>query len=211
MRTALTSTLTLALLAGCSASSLCDRNSLCKNDLIPTPADRDTCKATLTANMNSACYNEVLAAATCGDDNAVCAANGKTDATLSATKITNNCTMQVVARNTCCVKNPTATACTALGTVVGGGESSPCDFISPCPTDVKKTAAEVTSCKSQLASTMSAPCYNEALTFIGCYQTNTVCGTDGKTDVTATQNKCTTSVNAVLTCCQANNTSAACK
>lgn len=202
---------TAALLAGCSASSLCDRTSQCKNDPIPTPADRDTCKNTLAANMNSACYNEVVATANCGEDNVICGSDGKTDGALSATKITNNCTMQVVARNSCCQKNPTATACTALGSVVGGGASSPCDFVSPCLNDPKKTAADVSSCKSQLASTAGAACYNEALAYVGCFDNGIVCGTDGKTDATATQNKCTTQANAVVSCCQANTSSAVCK
>jgi hypothetical protein len=97
--------------ASCGGGSPCDRSSPCPNDTMATPAERDQCKSTLNANMNSPCYNETISLANCITDNTVCSSAGKTDPALSQTKWMNNCTSQLVSRSTCCTKNPTASAC----------------------------------------------------------------------------------------------------
>ncbi len=99
------------VLTACGAGNICDRTSPCPNDVMTTPAQRDQCKSTLAANQQSACYSEALSYLNCLADQTVCGSDGKTDSTLTATKRTNNCTMQTVAATTCCSKNPTATAC----------------------------------------------------------------------------------------------------
>ena len=98
-------------LVACGGGNFCDRSSPCQNDTMSTPAQRDQCKSTLNANMNSPCYSETLALANCILDQTVCGSDGKTDSALTLTKWSNNCTMQSVARSTCCTKNPTASAC----------------------------------------------------------------------------------------------------
>ena len=95
---------------GCGGS-YCDRSSPCKNDVQPTPAQRDSCKASLSANANANCFNEGLAYANCAADNVVCGADGKSDGTLSRTKQQNNCSALGTNVFGCCAKNPTSTIC----------------------------------------------------------------------------------------------------
>ncbi len=209
--TRLSAVVTMAVIVGACGTSYCERPNLCKNDPIATPADRDTCKATLTANQNSACYNEVLAFATCAGDNAVCGSDGKTDAALTSTKVTNNCVSQYVAQNTCCTKNPTATACSAIAVTAG----DICDRKSPCANDPPTTQTARDNCKASLANNKAAACFKEIIAYATCNADSIVCGADGKIDNTASFNKtnmaCSTQATAATTCCQANTTSTACK
>ena len=110
LRMSILAALTVGLV-GCGGGNFCDRSSPCPNDTMSTPAQRDQCKQTLQANANSACYAESLAYLNCLADQRTCGSNGQTDPVLTGTKVTNNCTMQTVAAQTCCTKNPTATAC----------------------------------------------------------------------------------------------------
>jgi hypothetical protein len=211
MRTStLIAPLLAALLSACGAGSLCDRNSLCQNDPIATPGERETCRSTLNANMNSACYSEVVATLNCGSDNAICGSDGKTDSTLTSTKVTNNCTSQIANQLACCTKNPTATACTALGTV-GGGTTNPCDARSPCANDPARTSSQIADCKAKIASAMGSACYSEALVASKCITEQAVCGSDGKTDGNATFSHCSSQISSFSTCCNSNSSSASCQ
>jgi hypothetical protein len=98
-------------MAACGGGSPCDRKSPCMNDVMNTPAEVEQCKQTLNANMNSPCYSEYLALATCFQDSTVCGSDGKTDGALTLTKASNNCTQQGANRSACCAKSPTASAC----------------------------------------------------------------------------------------------------
>lgn len=109
-RTTLFALLTTLGLVACGGD-ICNRNSPCPNDTPPTMAERDQCRATLQANASSACYNEVVAYANCRADNVVCGGDGRTDPTLTETRVTNNCANQRANALACCTRNPSATAC----------------------------------------------------------------------------------------------------
>jgi hypothetical protein len=51
-------------LVACSPS-LCDRDGVCPNDPIPTPADRNACRSVQDANLNSKCFAETQGYASC--------------------------------------------------------------------------------------------------------------------------------------------------
>lgn len=99
------------VLAACGGGSPCEKKSPCPNDPAKTPDEITSCKNTLNANMNSACYNEVLALASCFTDQTVCGSDGKIDGINTLTKFSNNCGSQNTAAKACCDKNPTASAC----------------------------------------------------------------------------------------------------
>ncbi len=109
VRTALVAAAVL-FVAGCGGD-LCGRNSPCPNDTPSTQAQKDQCRAQLNANQSAPCYNEAIAIGTCFLDNITCGGDGKTDAQLTATKATNNCTNQQANLTACCVKNPSSTVC----------------------------------------------------------------------------------------------------
>jgi hypothetical protein len=97
---------------GCGASSsYCDRPASCPNDTPATQSERDTCKAAFDANKNAPCYSDEVSYLNCQADNIVCNGNGVSDATLSSTKIENNCTNQKANVTACCIKNPNSTVC----------------------------------------------------------------------------------------------------
>ncbi len=81
------------------------------NDPMPTQSEITTCRATLDANRNATCYSLVLTLNTCVADNRVCNSGGTTDAPLTLTKASNNCKSQFDAANSCCMGNPTSSAC----------------------------------------------------------------------------------------------------
>ncbi len=105
------STVVFSVACGASSDAYCNRNLPCPNDTPPTQADRDSCKASLNANANAACYAEALSYANCLQDQTVCGGDGKKDAALSATKAENNCTNQTANYSSCCIKNPNSTIC----------------------------------------------------------------------------------------------------
>ena len=96
--------------AGCGGS-YCDRNSPCKNDVQPTPAQRDACRASFTANQGAQCFGEAVSYLNCTADATVCGSDGKTDGALTGTKIQNNCSAALTNVMACCTKNPTSTTC----------------------------------------------------------------------------------------------------
>ncbi len=103
--------LALGISAAACATDPCSRTSPCPNDTPPTQAERDQCRATLTAQSNSACYGEVIAYVNCRLDNTVCGGDGMTDSALTDTRAQNNCANQRADALACCTRNPSATAC----------------------------------------------------------------------------------------------------
>lgn len=102
---------TVAFAAGCGGN-VCDRPPPCPGDPSPSETDRAQCRATLEANASSACYSEAYAYSECAVYTAaVCGGDGKYSYSLTATKAASICVNQKANVTSCCVKNPSATAC----------------------------------------------------------------------------------------------------
>ncbi len=73
-----------------------------------------------------------------------------------------------------------------------------CSGSSKCSADTKPTDAQITACKDLVKD--GAKCASQYKSLAECMQSNQVCGSDNKTDGTATAAKCTTQLAAYTTC-----------
>ncbi len=207
-----------AALSGCGVH-YCDRQSLCENDPIPTPADRRACRSSLDANQNSPCQREALSYSECAASNVMCGSDGKTDGALTATKVTNNCKAERDAQTTCCNANRSASAC---GSTSGGPgptstpsvEDELCSPTPVCPSEPAPTSAAISTCRQDIGSKRGAACFDAAVALSRCVRANVVCGADGKFDSPATTTRygqnCQTAARTASDCCQQSRGSPAC-
>jgi hypothetical protein len=103
----------------------------------------------------------------------------------------------------------------ALLIAAGCGRGDACDRVSPCKNDPPQSKESKDACKAAEKAAMSAPCFNEAVTYAGCFNDNVACGTDGKTDAIETKSRtmaiCSGERQKLESCCGANAGSAACQ
>ncbi len=84
----------------------------------------------------------------------------------------------------------------AMSLAACGGDV--CSGSSKCSADPTPTDAEVQACKDAIKD--GAKCATEYKNLAQCSKDNQVCGSDNKTDGTATAAKCSTQVSAYTTC-----------
>ncbi|MBL8956080.1 MAG: hypothetical protein JNK82_35230 [Myxococcaceae bacterium] len=212
----------MLFLGGCGVS-YCDRQSICPNDPIPTPSDRQSCHSAQEAHQNSPCYREALAHSTCAGNNVVCGDDGKTNATLTATKVTNNCKPERDAQTACCNANANASACTSGSTSTpttggnGPAEEAVDEFCKRgalCRNDPVPTAAERSTCTTQITQAAGTACFTEVVAARRCINANVVCNASGRTDGAATVARigqsCAAASTAAQNCCSRSAGSPSC-
>ena len=82
---------------------------------------------------------------------------------------------------------------------VGGDR---CSAKSKCSADPVPTPADIKACQDSLKPPDggTVKCLTEVNAFFDCYLANQVCGTDNKTDMTKTMDRCRSELNAYTTC-----------
>lgn len=89
-----------------------------------------------------------------------------------------------------------------------------CDRISPCPKDPVQTGADRSACKKTEQAASGSLCFNETISYAGCFNDNLVCGADGTADTRATTTRataiCSTQLAAFNNCCNNNPAAVAC-
>jgi hypothetical protein len=86
---------------------------------------------------------------------------------------------------------------------VGCGGGDPCAG-SPCPNDAKRSASEYQQCVSQHQANQNKACNQQSVQYELCFQSSTVCDSNGRTDAIASYNKASTNCKAAqdaLICC----------
>lgn len=98
-------------------------------------------------------------------------------------------------------------AALAMGTLAlagcGGGFS--CSDKGKCSNDVAPTQAEIDACNKEIND---STCGSKAKDVASCAESNATCDANGNSTVDIS--KCSTQTSALISCCSANPTSAAC-
>jgi hypothetical protein len=113
------------------------------------------------------------------------------------------------------VKNSVLSMVLALGSVLVGCASDPCDRRSPCPNDTPPSPSQVEQCRANLRAASNGPCYNEFIAYVTCGQNNVLCDSNGRTDPARTQtvieSNCRPQLSSYRVCCMNNPTALACQ
>ena len=90
--------------------------------------------------------------------------------------------------------------------LAGCGSSFSCGDKGKCSKDQTPTADEITACNAAL----SGACGSQFKDYESCYESNEVCASDGTSDFSNTNTKCSNQVGSLTSCCASNPNAAGC-